>query len=134
MQRRKVARYRWQTNDDPCHECLPQPQDLSQQRAAAVASELQLHPGPDPVGLTMTTGTDPAPDTTGTGPSSPADGPNSPAGSPTAGDGDQQAQDTTTKDEPQTFSREYVQRLRDEAVSHRVKTRRRWPMPSKTSL
>ncbi len=69
--------------------------------------------------MTTGTGTDPAPDTTGTGPSSPTDGPDSPAGV-----GDLQGQDRMAQDEPRSFSREYVQRLRDEAASHRIKAKR----------
>ncbi len=101
-----------------------QPQDLPDQRAADLAPELQLHARPDPEGLTMTTGTDPAPnDTPSAAPSSPTDAPDSTAGGPTGGQAHQTGQDNAPN-YPPTFTREYVQRLRDEAASHRVKAKR----------
>ncbi len=73
----------------------------------------------------MTTGTDPAPDgTPDTAPSSPADAPDGPARGPGAGSGPAAPQDKVMDREPDTFDRAYVQRLRDEAASHRVKAKR----------
>jgi hypothetical protein len=73
----------------------------------------------------MTTPADHAPDdTSGKAPSGPTDGPQDPAGGQDTGDGGQKPQDKITDDGPDTFSKDYVQRLRDEAAGHRVKAKR----------
>jgi hypothetical protein len=77
----------------------------------------------------MTTPADQAPDdTSGKAPSGPQDGPNDPAGGPGAETGPDKPQtakiDKADHDDADTFSKEYVQRLRDEAAAHRVKAKR----------
>jgi hypothetical protein len=77
----------------------------------------------------MTTPADQAPDdTSGKAPSGPQDGPNDPAGGPGTGTGSGKPQtakiDKEDHGDPDTFSKEYVQRLRDEAAAHRVKAKR----------
>jgi hypothetical protein len=73
-----------------------------------------------------------ADDSAGKGPSDPQDGPKDPAGGPGTGTGANKPQtakiDKQDHDDADTFSKEYVQRLRDEAAGHRVKAKR--PTPS----
>lgn len=60
----------------------------------------------------------------GKAPSGPQDGRKDPAGGQDTGDGGQKPQEQNTEDGPDTFSKDYVQRLRDEAAGHRVKAKR----------
>jgi hypothetical protein len=63
-------------------------------------------------------------DTSGKAPGSPVDGSQDPAGDRDTGNGPDKPQDKATEDGPDTFGRDYVQRLRDEAAGHRVKAKR----------
>lgn len=77
----------------------------------------------------MTNPADQTPDdTSGKAPSSPQDGRKDPAGGPDTGKGSDKPQtgkiDKQDHDDADTFSKEYVQRLRGEAAASRVKAKR----------
>lgn len=63
-------------------------------------------------------------DTSGKAPSSPQDGRKDPAGGPDTGKAPTDRTDKITEDDRQTFDRAYVERLRDEAAAHRIKSKR----------